>query len=290
LQWSNDEMPTGTRFHAQGFLAWLPLSLAIAVGAGWLSVATMPYFSPVLLISVLWGLVLGGGLALGMQACRFAQPRAALAVALVSTLALVAAQHYFSYVAACRAAVSEQADMSMALRALGNGSHSSMTQFNQPAPPESFAAYLASEAKQGRPLLGKTIRGGWVWLSWVIDAAVIGLAASAVVAVMLKRPYCDTCQSWYRTMRSGEVSAAIAKTLARAAGLADVAERVPADRQRIAYRLDHCRSGCGPCRFELSWGPKADERTEAWLTAQPRRQIIETLDQPAGLVQPGDER
>ncbi len=156
-----------------------------------------------------------------------------------------------------------------------------------------FAEYMRLQAARGRPLLelyvgeenGKpvfrpyTVSGVYAWPSWAIDGLLLAVAAAALILPATWQPYCNGCRSWYRTIRSGRITAAIARRVAAAA-------EVPLGQQLkwARYRLSNCAAGCGRTRLELSWEEPGGRTlvSDTWLDASRRDQVGQALDEGRG--------
>ena len=124
-----------------------------------------------------------------------------------------------------------------------------------PAAPTDFFQFMQQQAQAGRPVTAKhTLRGAAAWQVRRLDALLTLGAASTIVYLACRGPYCSTCRSWYRIVRAGPDSAGQASQIAEAAGM-PVKETSAAGR----YRLSHCMGGCGPSRLELAGEGGADQ-------------------------------
>jgi hypothetical protein len=145
-------------------------------------------------------------------------------------------------------------------------------------PPQGFGAYLRWRAARGFDLLGRRARGLAVWLIWGLDGLLVLAATVLLVAPALRQPYCNRCQSWFRTTRNGAIDVPVARRLAAA-----VHVPLPDEVASARYRLVTCRAGCGPTGFELRWQTRGGESSSArvWLDAAQRDQAVRSLDQGA---------
>jgi hypothetical protein len=130
-----------------------------------------------------------------------------------------------------------------------------------------------------RPFLDymRADRGQFVVVLWTLDAVMIVFAACGLVACALTAsPFCDECQSWYRTTRGGALRDDQAL---RIAGLCDLA--LPAEARGVQYELRACLGGCGPARLTLAWTDAKGrrEKRHCRLARESRRAIEDQLDQ-----------
>ena len=186
--------------------------------------------------------------------------------AILAVAVAVAGQHYCSFLD-FKAAVLVQKSQG-----------SSLAEFPDMMP---FSWFMHRQATLGRPVTANfKLRGAAAWASWAADGLLLLLAASAIVHLAYRTPYCSLCRSWYRTTRAGPVTAETARRLAEAAGL-PIGEP-PAGTVypwSAQYRLSHCVSGCGPCRLELAAsGRDKTKVVEAWLSAAERERVARVLD------------
>lgn len=150
--------------------------------------------------------------------------------------------------------------------------------------PPAFADYLRHEAARGRPVGRWKLQGWAAWLSWAIDGLLTFCAAVAMVVPATRQPYCNACQTWYRTIRGGRVPLGTAQWMAAAAGV----EMIDAGKW-LRYRMSCCRGGCGPTNLEMSWDSPAHRgcwSAEAWLDAPQRRRVMAALDEAGEPVEP----
>ncbi|MCE5301489.1 MAG: hypothetical protein LLF97_00080 [Planctomycetaceae bacterium] len=140
----------------------------------------------------------------------------------------------------------------------------------------SFAEYLQAQAERGRPLpYGYVARGAMAWITWAIDALLIVAAAVLVTLPALRSPYCNRCETWYRTVRGAKIDQTTARRLAERLGVDEIGRM-----QSPRFRLSACQGGCGPTRCELSWeepdGSVAMVRV--WLDPAGRNAVAALLD------------
>jgi hypothetical protein len=259
----------GARISWPRLVLWLPAAAMLGAIAAWVAVLAEAYFAPWLIFPILVGVGLGGVLVgalrfgqIGHRPTIFAGILAAVAVAVVG-------QHYAAYhlTVVERRKLSEKALLRPEIP-LGLGDRL------VPAPP-GFLEDLKQRAERGWHVRSHLVQGWEAWAMWDIDALLVLMAALAMAVPAARQPYCDGCRSWYRTVRSGRIGAAVAKRLAE---LAAMEIGTPARSGR--FRLSSCHGGCGPTRLELSW-EEADGRTflnVAWLDRQQRDLVMHELD------------
>jgi hypothetical protein len=246
--------------------SWLLAAIGSAVILGWLATKAGSVFAPLLVYPAMTGLALGALLASGMRLLEAAHRASLLAGATAAALVLVGAQHYFSYLDAQRVARDQSAQLKIAEQAFPE------LAARQAVKGESFAGFLRDSARHGVLIAGVELGATGVWTLWGLNAAITVAATLAVVAVALRRPFCDACGSWYRVSRSGQLDAEQVATITAAIGLLDCPART------ARYRLWSCRSGCGPTGCELSWNERGLPRRTAWLDRAARTAITAILD------------
>jgi hypothetical protein len=268
-----------TNVLAGGRLAWLRLVLwlpaAVLAGgvAAWAAVLAQSYFAPWLVFPMLVGVGLGGMLVGLLRFAQVGHRPTILSGTLLAVAVAVVGQHYLGY----RYALQREQEIAKQLqeRAESLNVRGSDLPFRQPI--GSFAEFMRQEAANGRTVWWDHVARGWqAWLTWGIDAILILAAALAVVVPAARQPYCNRCQTWYRTVRSGRTSLPTARRLAELSGL-----EIGLPVRSARYRLSSCHGGCNPTRLELSW-EEADGRTflsVAWLASEQRNQVMQTLDE-----------
>ena len=259
----------GGRFAWPVFLVWLPATAGLGVVAASAAVEGQSYFAPLLLFPILVGIGLGAtivGLLRWLQMGN--RPTVVLGTLLAVAVAVVG-QHYFHY----RHLLSVSQQQIDAMQHVAGAAVAR----ELVAPPSSFVDYMRQQAEHGRPLTRRHVLTGWAaWLSWSVDGLLTLAAALGMVLPAMWQPYCNTCRSWYRTIRAGRVPLAVAQRLADVAS-ATIANPAP----WIRYRLACCQGGCSPTRLELFW--EAPHRRghfaiEAWLDTEHRNQAMQALD------------
>ncbi len=269
----------GGRFRWPAFLLWMPAAAGLGAVTAWLAVGAQFYFSPLLLFPILVGTGLG---AVNVGLMRLAQmgnrPTVILGTLLSAAVAVVG-PHYLDY----RHALARSQHQMEA--AIGKGAPPAVARVLV-APPESFADYLRRQADLGRPLTASWSLFGWkAWLSWAVDGLLVAAAAFAIVIPATRLPYCNSCGTWYRTIRAGRTPQAAAQRLAEVA-----AATLDAPAKGVRYRLSCCQGGCGPTRLELFWETtdRGDPASlEAWLDVPQRNLATQALDQGSRMKDEG---
>jgi hypothetical protein len=272
--------PSTGKFVLPTAAVWLFLALASAVVLSRAAAAIEPTFAPWLLFPLLVGLVLGICLTWLLRWCECGHRATAIVGTLLAAILLMGAQHLWHYqrhLDAMRAAKQE---------ILRRGPQFAQIAGNlAPLPPTVFE-FLEQEAARGRPLWpGFTARGLGVWTSWGLDGVLLAGAAVCVVAVAVRRPYCNLCRSWYRLVWEGPLDSR-RTAAARAAGL------LPEGAECGDGRMTtwSCRGGCQPARVDLSWREKSaasrpvTRRTGAWLAPG---QVMELAQAEPAFAPPG---
>ena len=268
---TNQSPPTAARFRWDRCSFWVPACLVYGGLVGWVAVLVERFRAPLLLFSLLVGVVLGASL-VGMS--RVGQVGNRLTVLLGTVLAALAAvsgQHYVSYRLACREAVEDAQTYRRAAwlfqdKVLGE----------MPVPPDDFLEFLRWRAARGLRVFGLQAQGAVVWMIWTTDGLLVLGAALAVVVPSLEKPYCDRCRRWFVTTRRGPVDPETARKLA-----AVTQTELPEEIASAGYRLSACNGGCGPTRFELRLEKRGGEwsSAKAWLDVERRNQVVQALDE-----------
>jgi hypothetical protein len=236
----------------------------------WVAATIEQVRAPVLLFSLLVGIVLGATLAGAIRLGQVGNRPTILLGTVLAALIAVLGQHYIGYREACQRARQDRRTYDLARLAF----HDAVLG-ETPVPPSSFVDFLRWRAARGFAILGFKARGAVVWLIWTLDGLVVLGAALGVVVPALRKPYCDRCRSWFGTVRRGRIGKATARELA-AVIEADLPEPLASAR----YRLFTCRGGCGPTGLDLEWQDAAGHpaAARAWLGAERRNRVAQTLD------------
>jgi len=263
--------PAAPRFHWDRCSFWVPACLVYGGLVGWVAVLVEPFWAPVLLFSLLVGVVLGASLVGMSRVCQVGNRFTVLLGTVLAALAAVFGQHYVSYRLARREAVEDAQTYRLARSAFQDKVLGEM-----PVPPADFLEFLCWRAARGFALFGFKARGAVVWMIWTMDGSLVLGAALAVVVPALKKPYCDRCRSWFVTTRRGPVDAETARKLAAA-----IETELPDEIASAGYRLSACNGGCGPTRFELRLEKPGGESSsaKAWLDVERRNQVVRALDE-----------
>jgi hypothetical protein len=281
---SSSDPPRRGRFVALQALVWYSIALLLGTGAGraaaWVENARAPLNgraaawvehvrAPLLVYPAVVGGAIGLALVAVMRLANIGHRPTLVSGAALAALAAVAGQHYFPY----RDYLQERAAFLAQKRDSGLPE---MLLSTLPEAAPSFAGYMRGQADRGRPIAaGLSLRGPAAWASWALDGTLLLAATAAVVLVFSRAPYCDSCGSWYRPVRSGRVAGDAAERLAEAA--AQSSQPIVA----ASYRLSHCASGCGPARLELtSDDAQGHSRCgDMWLAAADRQRVVMALDE-----------
>ena len=254
--------------------------LAVAATVGILTAAAADviqmYFAPFLIFPLLVGLGVGLLLLLGLRLLHFAH-RPAICVGLVlSVIVCVLGQHYFAYRA--------EADR------LWQGIQARQQQYRQlkeaypeipelapPPPVPGFSEHLGRQIEAGIPLPFAMAARGWqVVALWLLDGILVLAGGAVIVVPAMYLPYCRRCLRWYRTVRGGRITLALASRLAELSGLP-----APQTSRPCRYRLSSCHGGCSPTRLELSWQAPDGQvyLARTWLDTATRRAVTDALDE-----------
>ena len=263
--------PAAARLRWDRCWLWVPACLVYGGLVGWVAVLVEPFWAPVLLFSLLVGVVLGASL-VGIS--RVGQVGNRLTVLLGTVLAALAAvfgQHYVSYRLTCREAAEDAQTYRRAAYLFQDKVLGEM-----PVPPDDFLEFLRWRAARGLRVFGLQAQGAVVWMIWTMDGVLVLGAALAVVVPALNKPYCDRCRSWFVTTRFGPVDPETARKLA-----AVTQTELPDEIASARYRLSACNGGCGPTRFELRVEKPGGEwsSAKAWLDVERRNQVVRALDE-----------
>ena len=154
---------------------WFSACLVAGGVLAWLAVRAQAVFAPVLLFPLGLGLALGMVLLAVRSYCIPLGRASVVAGALLAATTLVVGQHYLSYRAACTIAIERQSRVTQQAKGFA-----ALTAAEMVKPPESFAAYMQSEAARDHAIAGLTLRGPTVWAWWALDALIIAAASVAV--------------------------------------------------------------------------------------------------------------
>jgi hypothetical protein len=249
------------------------LGAAVARVAVWVE----NFRAPLVIFPLLVGCGLGLALAALMRVGQIGHRATIWSGTIVAVAVTVLGQHFFSFLD-FKAAVAAQKPQGISFEAF------EAVQEMRPDGSPDFAQFMQRQAAEGRPMTAGfkgwptageyRLRGAAAWASWVVDGLLMLAAASTVVYLASRAPYCSACRSWYRTTRAGPLAADRARQMAKAA-LVPVEEPLRSGQ----YRLSHCVSGCGPCRLELACrGGATTTVVEAWLSAAQLEQVVRVLD------------
>ncbi|MCS7303782.1 MAG: hypothetical protein NZ602_01565 [Thermoguttaceae bacterium] len=242
------------RFRWEKLLLWVVLTTVVAMAVGQLAAWVGGYLRPVVVFALLVGCLLGGMLVVGIRLLDLAHRSSILVGLVLAGVICTGSEHWGAYRQAKREYERTLADWQAKTQGLVALSHQFAQALQQqlPRPPSSFAEYLASQLERGRPIGPWLLKGNWVWISWVLEAALVLLAAGGVVWPTLRWPYCSSCESWYRTIRQGRLLPA---DLAQWAELFQIPVFHPesARRFRAQFRLLQCLGQCSAGRLQLVW-------------------------------------
>lgn len=226
------------------FVAFLLAGGLAAAGISYLSVAVQAtQVSPVGVISIVVGVVLGGLLAGMLRLLRLAHRPLILAGTVVLAWGTCFGQHYFFYRWELATRRQQLAEMPFP------GDRQRLAQID-------WWDYLRREGDTAARVV------------WLIDLLLITAAATGAVWVGTRTPFCDRCRSWYRVVRGGPVSDQRAAQLAAAADV-----ELPRGACNVRFRLYACQGGCGPRRLNLKWADAGgrDDGCQVWLPADQQR-------------------
>jgi len=255
---------------------WLVAAAIVGMLAAATADVIQMYFAPFLIFPLLVGLGVGLLLLLGLRILHFAH-RPAICVGLaLAVIVCVLGQHYFAYRA--------EADR------LWQGIQARQQQYQQlkqaypeipelapPPPVPGFREHLARQIEAGIPLpFGLAARGWQVVALWLLDGMLVLAGGAVIVVPAMYLPYCRRCLRWYRTVRGGRITLALASRLAELSGLP-----APQTTRPCRYRLSSCHGGCSPTRLELSWQAPDGQvyLVRAWLDTPTRRAVTDALDE-----------
>jgi hypothetical protein len=232
---------------------------------------------------VLLGAALGVCLAWLLRWCECGHRATAIGGTILAAALLVGGQHLWHYQRHLDAVSAAKQNI------LRHGAKFAPVAGNLAPVPPTFGEFLDKEAARGRPLWpGFVARGPAAWASWGLDALLLAGTAVLVVAIAVRRPYCNLCRSWYRLVWEGPLDPRRAAAARTAGLLPDSAE---CHEGRIATWS--CRGGCQPARVDLSWreksaaGRSTTRRAVAWLAPQ---QVLELVQADAAFAPPAPPR
>ncbi|MFZ5830737.1 MAG: hypothetical protein ACOY3P_11650 [Planctomycetota bacterium] len=264
---STPALPRGGRFSWLHLLLGAPVAVLIGAAVAYVAVEAQVElgFAPLLIFPLLTGLVLGGLLFLAMRISQAGHWFTVVGLAILAAAVAALGQHILIH----RHVVARAQEFELARQAFADEDRLGL-------PPAELAGFLRQQARLGRALApGVRVHGGWVWLTWAVEAGILAAAAIGMVWLALRQPYCDRCRSWYRTIRSGKVDAATAQQAAAAIG-----QSIESPNSAVRYRMRSCRSGCSSARLELFW-EKVDGAAgelDVWLDAAQRNCVMHALD------------
>jgi hypothetical protein len=253
------EPPGAAPFRLAWLLFWMPGSLVLGLAMAWVAVVAGDYFAPLVLFPILVGLMTGAVSVALVRLCQIGHRGTIFAGVVLTAVTVAGAQHYVTYLRTYRPGAKSAKMFPLGSELL-----------------PSFGEYLRNRAALGRQIYGRRMGGApLAWTSWTVDGLLILAASLALTTLAARQPYCSRCRSWHHTTRSGSLEPPLARQLADLASLA-----LPADADRVRYRLGNCQSGCGPTSLSLYWeqlGGKPQSQ-RVWLSSPLRNQVIELLD------------
>jgi len=124
-----------------------------------------------------------------------------------------------------------------------------------------------------KPFWSELAARGFGWIA--LDALLAVAAAVFVILPAIRIPFCNRCNTWYRTVRNGKIDLPTARRLAETCGVEDI-EKFHSPR----YRLSCCHGGCGPTCCELTWEDSNGslELARVWLDGEKRNEVGTILD------------
>jgi predicted PurR-regulated permease PerM len=162
--------------------AWLLATVAVALALAWLASRIEPYFAPLFLFPVLFGIALGLAM-VGLARVLGPLRRAIAALGIVvGVAAIVVGQHYLAFRRA-----RDEVEQQLARFEKTPLNAAALAQIGLPQPPESLLAFLQHTAEEGRPLAGHIVRGGLVWAWWLLDGLLTLIAAAVSTWFTLRR-------------------------------------------------------------------------------------------------------
>jgi hypothetical protein len=230
------------------------------------------YWAPLVLFPILVGVGLGAMLVGLTRVIQFGHRPTLFGGAVLAAAVAIAGQHYLSFWEARNREKRQDAELIEKARE----ACPELFQGRQVQPPDNFLGYMREQAALGRRLAaGWQAAGVWAWASWAVDGLLLLAATIAVMLPAVRQPYCNSCRSWYHTLRSGRIPPETAARLAEVSG-ATLGQQARSAR----YRLSCCAGGCSPTRLELSWEEPGGQTFLAttWLDGEGRARAGRTLD------------
>jgi hypothetical protein len=252
--------PVGRFVVVQAFI-WILAAPVLGAAVARLAVWVQSFRAPILIFPLLVGCGLGLLLVGLMRMGQIGHRATIWSGTMLAVAVAVAGQHYFSFL--------NFEDALAAKKPQGLSADA----FEAASP--DFARFMQHQAAKGRPMIKEyTLRGAAAWASWAIDALLVLFAASTIIHLACRAPYCSVCRSWYRTTRAGPLAADRVWQIAETVSL-PIGEPLGT----AQYRLSHCVRGCGLNRLELACrGQAKTEVVEAWLSAAQRELVMRVLD------------
>jgi hypothetical protein len=255
-------------------LLWLPGCLILGSLTAWAAVDAQLFFAPLLLFPLLMGILLGVLLVLLMRMARIGHRPTIVAGTILAAGWAAVGMHYLSYLSHSWEFAAESADLEKARQFLPRDAARRL-----PTPPRNFFEYMRQSADEGREIFSAySLHEGYVWLLWIVEAAVLTGGALIVVIPALLLPFCRRCHSWYRTIRSVRCPPVVVGRLA-----GELHVEIPARLRSGRCRLLACLGGCGPTRCELAWEDHEGQASfaRAWLHHAQRNHVMQIFDQYA---------
>lgn len=265
------DKPPAAKFDPKRFAFWLPWCALHGGVVAYISVQVEQFAAPVLLFSLLVGVVLGATLVGMVRLSQVGHRWTILSGTVLAVSVAVVGQHYVNFRNARREVRDEAQRYRLAQSAFGD-----LVLGEMPVPPDGFVEFFRWRAARGFDFLGYNARGTVAWVIWVSDGLLVLAASLGLVTPALRKPYCNRCGTWFNTTRRGPIDANSARQLAALVGVEPPEEE---ENTSAAYRLLACSGGCGPTGFELRFERSSGGTAKAWLDADGRNQVVATLDQ-----------